>query len=197
MTTLTRNPFVVFAFAFVVMWASAWTGTQLWRIRPAADNAEREDLGTIQSAALTLLALLIGFSFSMAVGRYDQRKSYGKRRHAIGTEYFRADLLQAADGARLRQLLKAYVDERVLFYTTADARNLEQINTACARPKSSGAESAIHNRRRKVAGAVVKLPPALGRNRRPCIAPRASRVGVASNISPLASTTTDPWRCLW
>jgi hypothetical protein len=43
---------------------------------------------------LTLLALIIGFSFSMAVSRYDQRKSYEEAEaNAIGTEYARADLL--------------------------------------------------------------------------------------------------------
>ena len=131
MTTLTRHPFVVFALAFVVMWASAWMGTRLRKMRRATDNAELEDLGTIQSAALTLLALLIGFSFSMAVGRYDQRKNYEEEEaNAIGTEYVRADLLQVADATRLRLLLKAYIDERVLFYATADARQLEQINAA-------------------------------------------------------------------
>jgi len=43
-------------------------------------------------------------------------------------------------------------------------------NTACARPRSSGAESAIHNRReavnkgaREVSGALMKLAPAFAR----------------------------------
>jgi hypothetical protein len=102
-------------------------------MRRAADNAERKDLDTIQSAALTLLALLIGFSFSMAVGRYDQRKNYEEAEaNAIGTEYLRADLLPAVDAARLRQLLKAYVDQRISFYTTADEHQLEQVDTATA-----------------------------------------------------------------
>jgi len=33
----------------------------------------------IRGATLTLLALLIGFSFSMAITRYDQRKNFGQR----------------------------------------------------------------------------------------------------------------------
>ena len=65
-----------------------------------------------------LLGLLIGFGFSMASSRYDQRKVYEEAEaNAIGTEYVRADLLPAADGAKVRDLLKKYTDQRILFYT--------------------------------------------------------------------------------
>ena len=36
---------------------------------------ERDDFTLVINASLTLLALIIGFSFSMAVSRYDQRKT--------------------------------------------------------------------------------------------------------------------------
>jgi hypothetical protein len=50
----------------------------------------REDFGVILAATLTLLGLIIGFSFSMAVGRYDQRKNYQEEEaNAIGTELVR------------------------------------------------------------------------------------------------------------
>jgi hypothetical protein len=63
----------------------------------------REDFGVIQTATLTLLGLIIGFTFSMAVGRYEQRKNYEEAEaNAIGTEYVRADLLPGADAARVR-----------------------------------------------------------------------------------------------
>ena len=81
------------------------------------------------SATLTLLGLLIGFSFSMAVSRYDQRKNYEEAEaNAIGTEYVRADLLPAADAARVRNLLKKYVGQRVLFYTTRNQQRLAKID---------------------------------------------------------------------
>jgi hypothetical protein len=60
-------------------------------------EAVREDFRAIQSATLTLLGLLIGFSFSMAVSRYDERKNCEEAEaNAIGTEYVRADLLPSA-----------------------------------------------------------------------------------------------------
>jgi hypothetical protein len=42
-----------------------------------------------QAATSTLLALVIGFTFSMAVTRYDQRKTLEETEaNATGTEYF-------------------------------------------------------------------------------------------------------------
>jgi hypothetical protein len=47
-----------------------------------------EDFGIVRNAALTLLGLIIGFSFAMAFTRYDRRKNYEEAEaNAIGTEY--------------------------------------------------------------------------------------------------------------
>lgn len=57
------------------------------------------------TATLTLLGLIIGFSFSMAINRYDQRKiDEEEEADAIGTEYTRADLLPPADAVKVRAL---------------------------------------------------------------------------------------------
>ena len=95
----------------------------------------RQDFGFILAATLTLLGLiLIGFSFSMATSRYDQRKNYEEAEaNAIGTEYVRADLLPAADAATVHALLRKDLDERVLFYAWDDEQELQQINARTAR----------------------------------------------------------------
>ena len=85
------------------------------------------------TATLTLLGLIIGFSFSMAISRYDQRKNYEEEEtNAIGTEYVRADLLPEVEAARVKELLGKYLGQRLLFYTTRDTRQLSQINTDTA-----------------------------------------------------------------
>src|SRR5215471_21788253 len=57
------------------------------------------------------------FSFSMAVSRYDQRKNYEEAEaNAIGTAYLRVDLLSTEDAAKVRQLLRVYVERRIDFY---------------------------------------------------------------------------------
>src|ERR1700739_1048116 len=119
-------PSVVFLSTLVAMSVSAWIGASVLQRVKSLTAESREDFNVVQAATLTLLALMIGFSFSMAVGRYDQRKNYEEEEaNAIGTEYVRADLLPSDDAARVRQLLIQYLDQRMLFYTIRDARRLE------------------------------------------------------------------------
>ncbi len=121
-------PFAVAGISFVLLWLSALVGAY-FRRRRRLDDDEREDFNLVIAATLTLLGLIIGFSFSMAVSRYDLRKNYEEAEaNAIGTEYVRADLLPAADAERVRLLLRRYLDERVMFYRTRDALELQRIN---------------------------------------------------------------------
>lgn len=126
-------PVLVLVLSFVLLFFAAYIGDLLRnKVLPLKEEG-REDFGVVLGATLTLLALLIGFSFSMAVSRYDQRKNYEEAEaNAIGTEYVRADLLPAKDAARVRELLKKYVDERVLFYTTRNRQRITKINTDTA-----------------------------------------------------------------
>jgi hypothetical protein len=122
-------PLVVLAVSLLVQWLAAWLADAFRsRMRPLKE-LEREDYGIVLTASLTLLGLIIAFSFSMAVSRYDQRKNYEEAEaNAIGTEYVRADLLPAADAARVRELLRRYLDQRILFYTTRDGPQLRRID---------------------------------------------------------------------
>jgi hypothetical protein len=74
-----------------------------------------------------LLGLIIGFTFSMAVTRFDQRKNFEEEEaNAIGTEYLRADLLPSTDADQVHQLLRTYLDQRIVFYQAMEGRQLEQ-----------------------------------------------------------------------
>ena len=130
---LMNFPLLVFVLSFVVLLLAAAIGDVLRSRVHALNEDERDDFTVVLNATLTLLALLIGFSFSMAISRYDQRKNYEEAEaNAIGTEYSRADLLPAGDAARVRQLLKKYVDERILFYTTRNEARLAKVNADTA-----------------------------------------------------------------
>ncbi len=134
MNHVTDYPLLVFALSFFGLWLSAWIGASFLRRQRTLEDGVREDFGVILAATLTLLGLIIGFSFSMAINRYDQRKNYEEAEaNAIGTEYLRADLLPAADAARVRALLLSYLDQRVLFYRTGDEQELRQINAQTAK----------------------------------------------------------------
>jgi len=127
MDNITHYPFLVFAISLVVLWLSAWIGRSFLRTQHKLDTDTHEDLGIILAATLTLLGLIIGFSFSMAIERYDQRKNFEEAEaNAIGTEYVRADLLPVADAEKIRALLQGYLDQRILFYTAQHDRLLQQ-----------------------------------------------------------------------
>ena len=123
-------PRLIFAAAFAALWLASVMGSWLRRRNSSAEDEQHEDdLGIILGATLTLLALIIGFSISMASSRYDQRKNLEEAEaNAIGTEMLRADLLPAADPANVRSLLSAYLDQRILFYINRDDARRPQID---------------------------------------------------------------------
>jgi hypothetical protein len=126
---LMNFPLLVLVISFLVLVLSAWVGDYFRRREGNLKDDEREDYSTVVGATLTLLGLIIGFSFSMAIGRYDQRKNYEEEEaNAIGTEYLRADLLPAESAARVHTLLKKYLDQRLLFYTTRPPDELAKVN---------------------------------------------------------------------
>jgi hypothetical protein len=129
MMNLLDRPVVLFSLSFVALWVSARVGAGLrTKLRPLAEG-ERQDYDMVIAATLTLLGLLIGFTFSMATSRYDQRKNYEEEEaNAIGTEYLRADLLPAEGATAIRKLLTKYVEQRILFYQTRDLGKLAQID---------------------------------------------------------------------
>src|SRR6266436_1514075 len=134
MNPIVRYPFLVLTLSLLVLWLSTRIGASLHKKRRVLEADEREDLNVVMSAALTLLGLIIGFSFSLAISRYDQRKNLEEAEaNAIGTEYIRADFLSPAEAANVRVLLKNYLDQRVLFYGTRDDRHLRHINADTAR----------------------------------------------------------------
>jgi hypothetical protein len=133
MNHIVDSPFLVFMFSLSALWLSAFLGAFFRKRLGALKEDERGDFAVVQGAALTLLGLLIGFTFSMATTRYEQRKNYEEAEaNAIGTEYVRAGLLPATEASRVRELLRNYLDQRVEFYIARDWQLLRQIDSATA-----------------------------------------------------------------
>ena len=133
MSTLLDFPRFDFVISLVVLWLSANLGAFIGKRRPLSEEL-RDDFGVVQAAILTLLGLVIGFTFSMAVSRYDLRKSYEEAEaNAIGTEYVRADLLPAADASKVRDLLKNYLDQRISFYENSQRQCASAYDAATAK----------------------------------------------------------------
>ena len=133
MTLALDHTLLVPVAALAVFWVSAQIGSWIGRGQKK-DEGEGDEFDFLLGGALTLLGLIVGFTFSMAVSRYDQRKNYEEQEaNAIGTEYVRADFLPAPDAAKVRELLRAYLGERVRFYTTRDGEELRHVDAETAR----------------------------------------------------------------
>jgi hypothetical protein len=74
----------------------------------------KSHINVIQSSILGILALLLGFTFSLSLQRYDTRsKVVVEEANAISTAYLRADLLPPALRSEARATLREYLDVRV------------------------------------------------------------------------------------
>lgn len=138
MNVLLEYPLIVLILSLTVLYLSERIGAFLGATRVNISEEERKNLDVILSATLTLMSLIIGFTFSMAVSRYDQRKNLEvAETNAISTEYTRAGLLPDEDAALVRKLLVSYLGQRVLFYETHDDRKLLPIDAMTDRLEDS------------------------------------------------------------
>ncbi len=121
-------PLLVLVVSAAALMLATWVGASFFGRRKALDEDTRADFHRVSGATLTLLGLIIGFSFAMAVSRYDLRKSYEETEaNAIGTEFVRADLLPVADAQRVRVLLTGYIDLRIRDYGTREGAELQRL----------------------------------------------------------------------
>jgi hypothetical protein len=97
-------------------------GYWLRRRKSRSDAREVEDGFTLTSV-LGLLALLVGFTFSISLSRYDTRRELViAEANAIGTTALRVQLLDANVHSELDPLLRAYVAERIVYGSAAKAQ---------------------------------------------------------------------------
>jgi hypothetical protein len=93
-----RNQWVVFIVPALLLIGGAEFGFRLGlHLYASQDEARKAQIGGIQGAVLGLLALLLGFTFAMAVNRYEARREFVvEQANAIGTTFLRASLLPEA-----------------------------------------------------------------------------------------------------
>lgn len=112
--------------SFIAIFALSEAGFQLGRRRESAADG-KDPSWLIEGTAFTLLALLLGFSFSMALGRFDARRgTFLREANAIATTFLRTQLLDARTAAAIRDDLRAYIEER-LDFARADAAPQQRI----------------------------------------------------------------------
>src|SRR5512139_717427 len=89
------NEWLLFGMISVLFFLASEVGFQIGRVRRAdVDESGKSQINTLQAAILGLLALLLGFTFSMVLSRFDARKHMVlEESNAIGTCYLRAQML--------------------------------------------------------------------------------------------------------
>jgi hypothetical protein len=95
----------------------------------------KSQISTVEAAVLGVLALLLGFTMSMAVSRFEVRKQLVlDEANALNTSYLRSQLLPAPEGPEIARLLRQYVNVRVQYGTTAenDLAGLQSLMTETA-----------------------------------------------------------------
>ncbi len=106
---------VLFAVQVLAREAGGWVR----RLIAGSADARAEDAsdkGLILSGVLGLLALMIAFTFSLAMNRYEARRNLVvAEANAIGTAEMRVQILASPQGAGLARRLHAYARTRLQF----------------------------------------------------------------------------------
>lgn len=113
-TIITILPAWVFA---IVLFGLLWTGSLLGaRLRVRLNITSETPYAT--SATVSLLALLIGFTFSMSLSRYDSRRALViEEAAAISALWQRLPLVPHAQQAEMAQLTRNYAEQRLAYFT--------------------------------------------------------------------------------
>lgn len=118
---------VVGAVLGVALIVATFAGAELRRAneRRAAQRPEGEarssQEGYIVSAVLGLMALLLGFTFSLAVDRYDARRvRVLESANAVGTAYLQTQLLGEPHRTRISRIMMSYVDNVIVLAKASD-----------------------------------------------------------------------------
>ena len=108
------------------MIVSALLGFAVRRLPGLVLKREKEEEGQeafIVSAVLGLLALLLGFTFSLALSRYDDRREMVlEEANAIGTAYLRAQLVAEPERTVISTILVDYATNRLELSGRPDER---------------------------------------------------------------------------
>lgn len=119
------NQWAVILLTSVVLLALAEFGYRFGAAsrRKNPDNAQSHS-GSVQGAVLGLLGLLLGFSFAMAVGRFDARRALVvQEANSISTTWLRTDFLPGPYKNQVRDLLIRYAHLKLDGFDAANDRD--------------------------------------------------------------------------
>lgn len=110
-------PLMLFVLLAAILTIASEAGFRLGRkAESRATGKMRPELGPIQSGVLALLGLLLGFTMSMALARFEVRKQLVlDEANAIATSHLRTQLLADPERTEIASLLREYVVVRLQY----------------------------------------------------------------------------------
>lgn len=100
------------------------------------------------SAVLGLLALLLGFTFSLALNRYETRRELVvQEANALGTTWLRSQLLEEPNRTAMQDLLRVYLDDRLVWSEADNA------------PEALARTDALQQKLWRVTGQAIRSDP--------------------------------------
>jgi hypothetical protein len=155
--SLTSWELALLIFAVIAGTAALGFATGVY-LRKHSDHY-REPFAVVQGALLGLVALLLAFGLSLALGRYeDRRAATVAEANAIGTSYLRAQLISEPERTQSLRLFRDYTDLAI--------RVTHEIPGSASLARTTAAEGVLQRRLwrlggRSLAGAPVASAPRL------------------------------------
>lgn len=117
-----NNQWMLLLALSIVLFGLAEAGYRIGlKLHAKEDEARRSLAAGVQGAVLGMLGLLLGFTFAMAIGRYETRRDLVlKAANAVGTTWLRAGLLPEVHRAPVKELLRDFVDVRLKYAPLVD-----------------------------------------------------------------------------
>lgn len=104
------SPLLVLLFSSLFLFASAVVGYLVGRFA-SQRIVEKTQIGSVQVSIIGLLALMLGFTFAVALSRFDTRRNLAiDEANALGTTFLRAQMLPEPYKTNTSKLLRDYID---------------------------------------------------------------------------------------
>jgi hypothetical protein len=132
----TINEGLIASVLFFSLLASMEVGFRLGRRAESTIEAKtKSQIPRIQGSVLGVLGLLLGFTISMAVSRFEIRKQLVlEEANAVGTSYLRTALIPEPDRSYIARRLREYVELRLQYSRAGDdvsnLKDAEAVKTA-------------------------------------------------------------------
>jgi hypothetical protein len=107
---------------FLLILLFNWAGFKFkkWQLEKYPDRVS-ENLGSVEGSMLGAMALLLGFTFSIAISKFETRRQITiDEANDIGTTIFRCDMYPDSVRNPLRADFKEYIETRITYYTVGN-----------------------------------------------------------------------------